>query len=283
MSDGIQGFDGEIERLRPRTEDVHPTRAADASRGRVHVDQIDLVDAKRIAFESMGQQIGRGADDQHRRREGEPGPCHPADDLPQEEVIARPNQEEVRDRQGRHDPERRQADAVELVQGAAQLSGDVGVAEGDSARRFFGLSRAADRPVQEFCQQLRSVVPAVQRRLVQIGGQKHDLSEPAALSNRQGQIGFAAPRPLLRRWSIAARAAIARPQAGPRRTRRHNSPARWSAARARRLEGGRAPTGLRPRLSPKPPPRCPPMHSTKRPPIRTHWSRASLCAGRSRL
>ncbi len=180
----------EVERFHPRAVDVQPGCAAQPARGRVDVDQIDLIHFEPAALQPRGQPVGAYSHQHHDQGERQPGPRHVAGQLAKNEVIARPDQQKVDHDQSSHQPERHEPHARETIQRAAQLAGKIVIAEVHRAG-VLRLVHLAGRNVQQRGHQQRPVEPLAQRRLVEIDGQENDLAEAPHGADHQRQVGLA--------------------------------------------------------------------------------------------
>ena len=100
---------GQVERFAAGAENAEPTRAAGRASG-IDIHQVDLADAELVALQPVGGQIGPHGDQDDDDGKGDPGPVHAAAQAAEEEVVARPDQEDIHDHQQGHRGERHEMD-----------------------------------------------------------------------------------------------------------------------------------------------------------------------------
>ncbi len=120
-----QGDDRDVVVAVLRAEEVDE-RVAPRQAGRlVDVDDVHLVDPQLVPLDHVGREVRQQADRQDDHGEGDPGQLHPLDDLLEEQVVARPDQQDVQEDEEGDPAERDQLDPGELLQRHAELGREV--------------------------------------------------------------------------------------------------------------------------------------------------------------
>ena len=102
--------------------------------GQVHVHHVHLVHPQVAALEGVGGEVRRRADRQHDDRERDPGQFQPAEDLLQEEVLDRADEQDVQDDEQRDPAERDDRHALERVDVGAEGGRSLVLGVGDCRR-----------------------------------------------------------------------------------------------------------------------------------------------------